>query len=260
MKHKILIFAVLLVGLASMAPAQTAISATSLAAAMDASTPSIKVASTTGITIAQAGQPVTYAYIDQELVGIMYQTALPSQPTVYSVLRGQFGTKAHAHSSGDMVLISATRGNGPGAFSSPGAGGFQQSNPPINGTCSGNLWVNVLTAAQWLCSSVTGTWVPGWNNPLAAQSPGTTAAVASASAITPSGPLFHLTGTTGITSFTIPVGFNATAAGAGQFCYINDSTASTTAGNNIGATITGVANTRVCWAWDAANSKFYPVQ
>jgi hypothetical protein len=68
--------------------------------------------------------------------------------------------------------------------------------------------LDIINGNQWLYSSVTGTWVPGFNNtsaPLAC-----TAAVASvAGVITPSGPLFHVTGTNAITGFTRPTGFTS---------------------------------------------------
>ena len=52
--------------------------------------------------------------------------------------------------------------------------------------------VNVANGRQWLFSTVLNAWVPGWNND---NPKAVTAAVASAAAaITPSGPLFHVTG------------------------------------------------------------------
>jgi hypothetical protein len=251
-------FLLAVMGLASMARAQSAITQTTLASAMDASTPSLKVASNSGITIAQNGQAATLGLIDTEVVGFLFQTALPSQPTVYSILRGQMGTKAASHASGQMVLIQTNARFG--GFSLP-IGGFQSIDPPLNGTCpSGGLWINVTTAAQWLCSSVTGTWVPGWHNPLASSiDRKVTAAVASAAGlVTPSGPLFHITGALAITGFNIPVGFNATAVGGGGFCAIPDGTFTTTTANNIALASTAVVNKTLCWTWDATNQKFTP--
>ena len=223
----------------------------------------VNLASATGITQSFNGQPVTFILVGQEVEGIL--TLVTGQTTIYNVLRGQMGTKESAHPSGDMVLAEVVTPQF-GGYS--GSGGFQQTDPPVNGNCTGTNtlatpWINVFTGAQWLCSSITNTWVPGWNNPYSGGPGGrasATATVASAATMTPSGPFFHVSGTTTMTTFGIPIGFNATAAGGGSFCYVNDGVASTTAGNNIGASVTAVANTMVCWTWDAGQSKFYPIQ
>lgn len=268
----------LVVLLSAVAFGQTSLTQTTLAAAQPIGPASlaggaqgglatyISVASATGIQTAALGtQPVTFAYVDQELEGIL--TLQQGQTTIYNVLRAQGGTEAAYHASGAMVLIGTVSPQF-GGFA--GSGGFQQVDPPMGGVC--NLantgytpWVNVATGAQWQCTSTAatpannGVWTPSWNNPLAAQSSYTTAAVADAATITPSGPLFHLTGSgTAITTFGIPVGFNATAVGAGRFCYIADAASTTTAGNNVGASLTHTANSVYCWYWDQQNSKFYP--
>jgi hypothetical protein len=262
----------------SMAAAQTSLTQTTLSfavpigpsslagGAQGALATQVGVASATGIQTAAFGsQPVTYLYVDQELMGVL--SLAQGQTTIFNVLRALSGTKAAYHASGSMVLIGTMTPQFGGVA---GSGGFQQTDPPLGGVC--NLansgitpWVNIITGAQWQCTSTAGApatngvWAPSWNNPLAKQSPVTTAAVASAAALLPSGPLFHVTGTTGITSFSIPVGFNATAVGYGSFCYINDAVASTTIGNNIGTAYTPVAGQAICWYWDAQNSKFYAV-
>ncbi len=218
----------------------------------------VSLTSATGVQTAYLGtQPITYVYVDQELEGIV--SLVTGQTTIFNVLRALSGTKAAYHASGAMVLIGTVT---PQFGGNTGSGGFQQTDAPFGGVCTGALytpWVNVVTGEQWLCSTVSSTWVPGWNNRYAGMSKGTTASVASVAALTPSGPFFHVTGTTGITSFGIPVGFNATAVGYGSFCYTTDSTASTAIGNNIGTTTTGVAGNTFCWYWDAQNSKFYAV-
>jgi hypothetical protein len=113
--------------------------------------------------------------------------------------------------------------------------------------------VNVKTGAQWLCSTVTLSWVPSWNNP-AADAFAPTAAVASAAgAITPSGPLFHVTGALAITSFTLPVGFTG-----GSFTIIPDGAYTTTATNDIALASTGVLSKPQTWTYDTATAKFYP--
>ena len=113
-------------------------------------------------------------------------------------------------------------------------------------------WVNTKTGAQWLCSTITLSWVPGWQNDYA--TPAVTTAVASAAgAILPSGQLFHVTGTAAITGFTLPVGY-----AGGPFCVIPDGIFTTTTAGNIALASTAVVNRLLCFAYDATNSKFVP--
>jgi len=170
---------------------------------------------------------------------------VPTSATLpVTVLRGQFGTKVSAHISGTIVLLGPNNG-------------FQVIDPPINGACTSTStlytpWVNILTGNQWLCSSVTGTWVPGFNNDLQPAVP--TAAVASAAGlITPSGLLFHITGTAAITGFNIPVGFSR-----GTICAIPDAIWTTTNANNIAIASTAVVGKVECWTYDQNTAKFYP--
>lgn len=258
--------------LAGGAYAQTALTQTTLAAAITNGpanlaggtatgvfSTQVNFTSATGITQAVNGQPVTYAYVGQELMGIL--TLAPGQTTIFNVLRAQQSTKASPHPSGEMVLIGNVTPQY-GGFS--GSGGFQQADPPLNGGCTGTAtgqtpWVNILTTWQWLCSSITNTWVPGYHNPYVGGDDRVTAAVASAAGlVTPSGTLFHITGALAITGFNIPIGFNATAFGGGTFCVIPDGTFTTTTANNIALASTAVVNKLLCWTWDATNSKFVP--
>jgi hypothetical protein len=218
----------------------------------------VSLTSATGITQAQNGAPVTYLYIDQEAMAVL--TTIPGSTTIFNVLRGQMGTKATAHANGTMVLLGVISPQF-GGFS--GSGGFQVTDPGFNAACTPATtgqtpWVNVLTSAQWLCSSITNTWVPGFHNPFTSGGEENTAAVASATTLTPSGPLFHITGAVAVTTIGIPVGFNATAVGGGQFCVIPDNAtvAGFTAGNNIAKSTTFVVNQVLCMTWDATNSKF----
>lgn len=222
----------------------------------------VNLASATGITQAFNGQPVTFVLIGQEVEGIL--TTVTGQTTIFNVLRGQMGTKVSAHPSGDMVLAQVVT---PQFGGNSGSGGLQVVDPPVNANCTSTAtlvtpWVNVSSGAQWLCSSITNTWVPGWNNPYSGGPGGrssVTAAVASAAGqVTPSGPLFHITGTAAITGWLIPIGFNATALGGGSFCVIPDAIFTTTTANNIALATTAVVNKIDCWSWDATNSKFAP--
>jgi len=277
--NKVVSLVVLLGALCAVSAAQTSLIQTTLAADQGVgpttsspgiTTPfqtTVSLASATGITQAFNGAPVTFVYVDQELEAI--QTLATGQTTIFNVLRAQSGTKASAHKSGTMVLVQTLS---PQFGGQSGSGGFQQADPPSGGSCLSTAvlatpWVNIITAEQWLCSSITGTWVPGWQNRLIPGFAKVTAAVASAAgAILPSGPLFHVTGTAAITGFTIPVGFNATALGGGCFTVIPDAVFTYTAAGNIGLASTGlnagtavvVVNQPITFCWDATNSKFLP--
>lgn len=230
MKRIILLFALCI----AVAFAQPTLTQTSLSSAVTSSTTqSLIVASATNITVT----PVTSLYIDKELMLV-----LGVNGTTITVARGQSGTAAVKHASGAMVLAG-----------SPSQ--FYTYNP--TGSCTAATitvtpWVNVYTSNQFLCSSVTGTWVPGWQNTsVPAQ---VTAAVASAAGlIVPSGPLFHITGTNAITGFTIPVGYTN-----GPVCVIPDAIFTTTNATNIALGSTAVVNKTLCWTFDGTNGKFVP--
>lgn len=261
----------LVLAFAGLASAQTALTQTTLAADQGCG-PScissgvsgnyqtfVNLTSATGITQAFNGQPVTFVYIDQELEAI--QTTVTGQTVIFNVLRAQQGTKLGFHKSGTMVLIQTIS---PQFGGQTGSGGFQSGPPPLGGGCLSTAtlvtpWVDVMTSYQYLCSTITNTWVPGWSNPLAPGSAKNTTAVASAAGqVTPSGPQFHITGALAITGFLVPVGFNATSSGGGCFLVIPDGTFTWTTANNIAIAGTAVVNKTLNFCWDATVSKFVP--
>jgi hypothetical protein len=163
--------------------------------------------------------------------------------------------------SGSLVLIGPAPVSGAGFGGMVLGGGFQTYDPP-GGSASQNSnsaaavlytpWVNVTTGAQWLWSTVVNAWVAGWQNDLVPAVP--TAAVASAAGyVTPSGPLFHITGTSAITGFTLPVGFTG-----GSFTVIPDGNFTTTNANNIALASTAVTSKPLTFIFDPATAKFYP--
>lgn len=258
--------------LAGISEAQTALTQTTLSAAVSGPAmysgtsvtidSTVTLASVSGISAPTLpGTPVSVIYVGREAMGVFSVNTSTKQ---VGVLRGYLGTQASPHPSGDMVLV-APQYNVTASGGNPVPNGLFAQDPPQNGSCTvGNTpttpWVNVLTGAQWLCSSITSTWVPGFNNPLNASSAVPTTAVASATSITPSGPLFHLTGTTAVTTITTPIGCNATAVGACEFVVIVDTgTASQfgTGGNlEIAAAITTLTGKAYTFTWDAKNSKW----
>lgn len=229
------------------ADAQTALTQTTLSAAITSTvTRQFSVASTTGMV---AG--TTLLYVDQESMPV--EQVLNANSVV--VQRGGNGTRASAHVSGAGVLY------GP-------AVAFVTKDPQGSCTNGQGLFlyspvVNLTNGLQWLCGKG-GFVVPGFGNNSVPR--GFSAAVASvAGAITPTGPLFHVTGTNAITGITLPVGFNPQS---GQtVSIVADAVFTWTAAGNIATTsaiallgstsglvIVGKVYTFV---WDPGTSKFY---
>jgi hypothetical protein len=234
MKTRLILLVAVVLMVASLSFGQTALTQTSLAAAVSSSSgTTVRLTSATGVT---AGS--TLIYVDREA---MFVNALNS--TTASVTRGYAGTRATKHISSAMVLIGP-----PAAFI---------SYDPAGGCTAGQALfqfspvVNINNGNQWLCG-LTGAIVPGFGN--SSRPPGVTAAVASAAGlITPSGPLFHITGALAITGFNVPVGQDPKS---GQvMCAIPDAAFTTTAANNIVKASTGVINVTLCWTFDANAAK-----
>jgi hypothetical protein len=263
---------IVLAGLTGFAVGQVALTQTTLSSAVTG--PSLYsgtsatlqsfvcLASTTGISAPiLPGTPVSVIYIDREAMGVW---TVNTSTNCLTVNRGYLGTQASPHISGDMVLIGNQYQSTLGQGGNPVPSGLFQQDPAYNGTCTAantptTPWVNVLTGAQWLCSTQTGTWAPGWSNPLSA--PATwiqTGTVASAAgAVTPSGPYFNISGTAAITGFNIPVGFNTLTGG----CFTANPTGIwtwTAAGNIATAGTVTAATTPVTFCWNPASSKWIP--
>jgi hypothetical protein len=241
---KTLYLLLLFVGLGASAYAQTALTQTTLSAAVSSSTHNIPLTSATGVT---AG--TSMLYVDGEA---MFVNSISGK--IASVTRGYFGTLAGGHISLSNVLIGP-----PNAFNSVDpVGSCVAANTPFT------PYVNVRNNTQWLCSTVTLGWVPGFGNP--SENKGVTAAVASvAGATNPSGPLFHVTGALAITAWgssttagAIGAGGSTTTATGAPFCVIPDGTFTTTATNNIALASTAVVNKIMCFTFDGTNKKYVP--
>lgn len=199
----------------------TSLNQTTLSAAITASQTIITVASATNIT-APVGN------LKQSIYVIGPGQNRGELMTVTSVSGTQIGVSRLDEykafwPSGSLVLIAPAplaSSNFVGAV----FGGFQAYDPP-GASASNNSnaasaiqvtpWVNVITGNQWIWSTVLNCWVPGWQNPGPAS---VSDAVASANGtVTPSGPLFHITGALAITGFVRPVGFTH-----GKFAVIPD--------------------------------------
>jgi hypothetical protein len=241
---------------------QTTLSA-AVTAPATATTPNVyglvQVASATGIVSYQLNPTATLnvqnlwvLYVDREEMAV-----IQANGTSLYVIRGYNSTIATSHASGSMVLY------GKAAWfynTDPGASPqFQGVSGGTACTVAGQFafpWVNVRTGGMWACSPTTLTYVPWFSNPfspLASADFGTVASVAGATAV--AGPFFRISGTNAITSFTLPVGFNNTATGAGSFCVYPTAAFTTTATNNIASATTAVVGKTLCFTWNASTSK-----
>src|SRR5271163_4880422 len=191
--------------------------------------------------------------------------------TQLTVVRGVNGTVATPHSTGAMVLAGQPRFfyvQDPGGIGSQGPGGSPISNVPcILNNVVVSPWLNVRTGAQWVCNPTSLVWTPGYNNPMlpTGASFATVASVAGATNV--GGPVFKVSGTNAITSWTftggqnIGVNGNATAntqSGA-EFCVIPTGIYTTTATNNIGAATTAIVGVEQCWIWNGPDAKWYQI-
>jgi hypothetical protein len=218
-----------------------ALTATTLSAAVLSTDRTITVTSATGINAPSQG-----------VIGSQLYVIAPGNPRGESML-------VQATSSTTITVARGRSGNA-GAFPNGSAVLIGQPNyfrafDPAGGCTAAATFitphVNTLTGMQWLCSTISLSWVPGWQNPAGPQVTAAVASVAGATAI--NGPLQHITGTNAITSFTMGVGWN----GSG-FCVIPDAAFTTTATNNIGKASTAVLNKTLCYTWDQTNSVFTP--
>jgi hypothetical protein len=215
---------------------------TTLSAATTAGSSAIVVASATGMVAPSPSTVQSELYIidpgnrkgEAVLVLSIVGTTITVQPTS--------GGQGQAHASGSLVLIGQ-----PNYFY-----GYNPAGACVTASTYVSPWVNTATGEQWLCSTLTLAWVPGWQNTSAPAAP-TTAVASVAGATLPSGPLFHVTGTNAITDWTIPIGFTG-----GTFCIIPDGAYTTTATNKIALASTGVVSKVQCWTYEAKLAKFFP--
>lgn len=268
--RKIAALLILVAGLAGLSFGQTALTQTTLSTAVSGPafysgtssiiSSTVTLAACTGIAAPLLpGTPSSILYVGREAMGVLVWNTSTCSGTVF---RGYLGTQPAPHPSGDMVLYGPNYATTLAQGGNPVPNGFFQQDPPLNGSCTPSAtpatpWINVLTGYQWLCSPTSGTWIPGFNNPTTGSSDGDMGTVASAAgAQTVLGPFFRISGTNAITSFTIPLGLDATAVGYGSFCVYPTGAFTTTATNNIASASTAVVGKTLCFTWNSATSKF----
>lgn len=247
------------------AQGQTALNVTTLSNAITSSQQTITVASATGIS---APAPVTgnvygpqtgsMLFIEDGTSGTLGTTeavlVTGVNGTNISVARGTYSTLGAPHIAGALVFVGRPDQ-------------FYTLDPTGSCTSTATLvtpYINIRNGNQWLCSTITGSWMPGYFNTAAAA--GATTAVASvAGATNPSGPLFHITGALAITAWGSSTtaglgsgGGSATSTIGAPFCVIPDGAYTTTATNNIAVASTAVVNKVQCWTFDQTNKKYVP--
>ncbi len=218
----------------------TALNMTTTTAAMTAKTSIIPLTSVTGIAVGSfdAGTVGTQLWVVDpgeqmgEAMNVLAVNGL-------NVTVSRFPGAAVAHVSGAMVLA------GP-----PNA--FHKFDPTGSANDAYTPWVNTLNGRQWLYSSVTGCWVPGFGN-YVAQAQATLTVASPAGLLTPTGPFLTVSGSNAITGITVPVGglyssFKIAPSGAFTF----------TTANNIGLAGTAVVGRILEFTWDATSSKYLP--
>jgi len=228
----------------------TTLTQTTLSAAVDAVSNTIRVASCTNIpNPGGGGDNQTIIMIDNEAMTVIKVSpdvpATPSGAGQVTVMRGTNGTKATAHLSGRVIML----GRPNQFYVSDPAGAVAAADVDVTPR------INVPTSNQWIAP--VDRWLPGQGNPGNSGTPvpsGASAAVASAAGlITPSGPFFHVTGALAVTGFTIPEGFNG-----GSFTIIPDGAFTWTTANNIALAGTAVVGKALTFTYDPATNKFYP--
>jgi hypothetical protein len=263
-KAVLLILAVLLVPGFASAQTGTALTSTTLSATIGAGVQSFQLASVTGISGfgpginsptggTTANGNITDLYIDRELFQVI---SVNTTAKTVVVLRGQGGSQAAAHKTGAIVIIGT-----PSAFIDYDPEGYcgTITGPAVNQLFNTppvyNPWINQRTSNQWVCSTVTSTWVPGYGNPgVSGTQADATTAVASATTIAPSGALFHVTGTTAIATISLPATYQG-----GPITIIFDGVDTWTAAGNIAVAGTNTtAGSAVTFTYSFATSKWYP--
>jgi hypothetical protein len=264
LKLAVLILAALLLPTLSLAQIGTALTQTTTVGITAANSTFVQLTSVTGITgfgannnsvggtVSGNGNTIDI-YIDRELMQVVSVNANSKSA---QVIRGVGGSQASAHQAGAIVWAGPA---GSAFFNYDPEGyclgavntGVSPSNPPTF-----TPWINQRTSAQWICSTVSGTWTPGLGNPgISGTVASLTTAVASATTIVANSPFFSVTGVTAIATITPPLGIQ----NGQSITILFVSTETWTAAGNIAVAGTNTtAATYVTFTWNATTSKWSP--
>jgi hypothetical protein len=231
--------------------AQTALTTTTLGAAIDNVQQSLTVASATGITAQGTGATFQYLLVDREILSVR---GLPGGSTTVTVTRGQNGTRATAHISGASVTVIPALNN-PQFVNYVPSGQCTRSQltyvPLVVGGsvvqgANGSTYdcLGVTTAGQWVQTNDNGTPVLG-----------TTMASTAGTLGLFTGTYLKVSGTNAITGFTNPAGiqpgFTVYLEATGVWTW-------TAAGNILTAGTTTAAGRVFIFVWNG--TKWAPVQ
>jgi len=234
----------------------SSITQTTLSGSINQNATTITVASASNLTapVSNFQQSIYVINLGQTKGELMYVTGLNG--TQVSVARSSLFRQSFF--TGAIVVIAPA----PLAAANFGGnlnGGFFETDPVGDPSVAGSYpgapaltpWLNVTNGLQWL-QDVNGIWQPGWNNPGSVSGP-TTAVASVAGTITPTGRLFHITGTNAITGIVKPVGF-----AGGSFVVIPDAAFTWTTGDgSIGLGGTAVAGKALTFQYDTNAAVWY---
>ena len=220
------------------------LNSTTLSNAITATQSSFVLASVTNVATGNYLYVIDPARTEGELMGPV--TAVNTSTGSVTVQRNGAVPRQNAHSAGAYVVIG------------PSARAFPLSNPPLGPVTAASEaanytpWINAMTGEQWLFSTGSLSYVPGFNNPTSMR--GQMPVLASAAgANLPPGPLFHVSGTAAVVTWTLPAGFSG-----GSFTVIPDGVFTWTSAGNIAIAGTAVVNRALTFFWDNVAGKFYP--
>jgi hypothetical protein len=243
----------LVVGLASLVGAQTTVTQTTLAVAVNQGDTFVTLTSATGVlaNITNATTSGSLLFVDREALFVISLSG-----AVARVQRGYDSTFQDAHAVGAPVFVgqlgSLANGvsqGGPFVRTDPGPGGCLLTAE------SYSLRINTRTSTIWSC--VNSTWMAV--NDATAHTfknyPGAGLPIASvAGVIAPTSGLFHITGALAITGITVPPG----CATGCQITIIPDGAFTTTNATNIAIASTAVVSKALIMTWEPVAAKWFP--
>lgn len=223
---------------APLAFAQTAMTSTTLSAAITSTATQFAVASATGISAANGTNAATYLYIDREYMAVQNISG-----TLVTVIRGVQGTQA-AHNNAAKVWV------GP-------ASAFGQNDPSQGSCTSTNLAyqpvVVISTGNIWYCGN--SIWNTG-SDFTGKMSVG--AQLTAAATLTLTNQIHHITSSATTVSTITATWLPATG---GCVMLVPDASMTgmtTSSGGNIALATTSVANKVLQLCYDPGTSKWYP--
>ena len=217
------------------AVAQTTTTTTTLAAAMTATTTTVNLTSATGVTGFTNGQPTTWLFIDREFMPVY------SVNGTTAIVQRNGGGMSTTHATSSKVWV--------GPYNA-----FLQAAPAGNCTSTSIAYlpmVNVSTGDAWTCGNSKWTTFNLYPTRMTMG-----AQLTAAGTITPTNPWHHITGSTTITTITVPAAFSTDG---GCINLIPDLVGYTTStGGNVALASTFVASKVLTLCYDTAQSKWYP--